>query len=373
MSQHMKTLHGRQEDRGERRQEDRDERRQEREGKRDRKDENNSAEGRVEREEKPDEIRTVKIISNKREEIERKRRAFEKEMEEEEEKIREKRRKMREAAQEERHQMKKKIEEQVQWEEEDWGGSPMVEILENMDFPPDVKSLTPVYNYEAKSKPGTTPLYIPGKTGQDPVSMSTNEETSTNHTEPADRSETDPAPVQNDKVERTGMDPVLQEVTYAMDFIVSMVAMSCPVPVPIDVESQCNLKPCGEKVSEGTITNIQQKLPNSPPYVLHKIDGPLTAEGTTYDQWCRDPRLMFQAAPSSYEDCYESWLLREARRMAIHQRGRRARRHLPVGTGYVQRVESVHLEDGRFYSLASNWFPDRTKMNGASKGCQTYL
>ena len=227
-------------------------------------------------------------MESHREEIERKRRAFEKEVEEEEKTVQQK---MKEAAQEARHRMKDSIEQRVEWEE-DWGSSPMVEILENMEFPPNMKSLTPVYEYEAESNPS-----IQRKVGQEPALASTDmtdESTSRNI----------PKPV-NEEEERTGLDPVLEEAEYAMDFILQMVSMACPNPSTLDVEAQCDLKPCGERVTEGTITNIQQKLHNPPPYVLRKIEVPAAAEGTTYDQWCRDPRLLYQAAPSSYEDCYK--------------------------------------------------------------------
>ena len=192
----------------------------------------------------------------------------------------------------------------------------------------------------------------------------------TNNSRPSEGTGKDPAPERNEEVEGTGMDPVLQDrVHYGFHHPDGLHVLSSSIHPWCRVAVQ--REALWGKRTEGTTTNVHKKLNNAPINVLNKIDVPVTAEGTTYAQWCRYPCLRFQAAPSSYKDCCEAWLLRNARRIAIHQWGCRASHHLPVG--YVHWVEAVHLKDRHFYSLTSNWFPDRTRMNGASKGCKTNM
>ena len=126
-----------------------------------------------------------------------------------------------------------------------------------------------------------------------------------------------------------------------------------------DVGVQCGRYPCGEGVDEFQPRYESSCPSGAPHYQLKIIDVNSQPEGGTYDQWHKDPRLLFLAAPSTYRSDYPAAMLREARRQALYQPGRPVTRVIPHGTAYIERTESVELQDGRTYRLWARWFEDR--------------
>ena len=128
--------------------------------------------------------------------------------------------------------------------------------------------------------------------------------------------------------------------------------------------------PCGEGVEESTITNMQTRLRNPPTYRLRELDVSSATEGTLYDQWNRDPRLFYMSPPSNFGNGYAARLLHQARQETQGHPQLRAASTLPRGTGYVERIESLSLPDGRTYRLSARWMVDRHVQQLQSMGTQ---
>ena len=126
-----------------------------------------------------------------------------------------------------------------------------------------------------------------------------------------------------------------------------------------EVGVQCSRFPRGEGVDEYQ-PRYESSCPSvTPHYQLKIIDVNSQPEGGAYDQWHKYPRLLFLAAPSTYRSDYPAAMLREARRQALYQPGRPVTRVIPHGTAYIERTESVELQDSRTYRLRARWFEDR--------------
>ena len=148
---------------------------------------------------------------------------------------------------------------------------------------------------------------------------------------------------------------------------------SCKTVVPEVVTIQrTSLESPSDSVVESTPHKASIVPAGAPAYRLIPLERK-SKDGHLYDQWHRDPRLFYLAAPSTYKDEYPSRMLHEARRQAMYEPGCRVAKTIPYGTSHIERMESVELKDGRVYQLSARWFADSRASSQVAQSVQCCL